>query len=107
MSDASSRESKGLKSAYEKALERMEQEGIDPPRGAAFDEKSLSAIAEERSKAKAKLAELEILHTKSIAGTFDPEQRRQEEADYQAERSRIEDRRDRRIAEIRDSADAG
>ncbi len=97
-------ESKKLKSSYELALDRMEQEGIDRPRKEAFSADSLEAIGEARNKAEAKLAELEILHGKQLETLFDPGARAQEEQQYQAERQRIEDRKERLIAGIREAS---
>ena len=97
-------DSKRLKTAYELALERMESDGIKAPRAEVFDAETLAAIAEIRSQSKAKLAELEILHDKRIATVFDPAKREQEERGYQAERRRLEERQDFKIAEIREQS---
>ena len=53
---------KGIKSAYERALERMESEGIERPREEAFSPEVLAGMDEARKRAEAKLAELEIMH---------------------------------------------
>ena len=104
MSDADDSGEKRLKSAYELALERMEQDGIEKPRKDAFDAESLEALAGARSKADAKLAEMEILHQKSQSSEVDPTVRLRSEQDYQAERQRVEDRRDREIEKLRESS---
>ena len=87
------------------ALEKMERDGIERPREQPFGAESLAAIAEARSRAEAKIAELQILHRKELATLRDPSQIQQEEQQYQAERARIEDRRERRIEEIRQTAE--
>lgn len=90
-----------MKSAYERALERMEEQGIAPPREDALDDKVRDAIAEVRQKADAKLAELEILHRDRLKGQADPAARTQEEDEYRRDRQRTEDRRDAEIAKLR------
>ena len=105
MSEGDSSDSRPLKSAYELALERMEQRGIEKPREDAFDADRLEAIAEARSRAGAKLAELEILHKKQLLEEADPAKRLESERDYRAERQRVEDRREREIAKLRESAE--
>ena len=95
---------KKLKSAYELALERMEQEGIERPREEAFSAESLDAIAQVRGKAEAKLAEIEILHSKQLETLLDPGARLQEEKEYQAERRRIDERKERDVERIREKS---
>ncbi|HBL27012.1 MAG TPA: hypothetical protein DD490_09280, partial [Acidobacteria bacterium] len=60
----------GMKSAYELALERLEQRGVERPRE-DFSAEVLEKIAEVRRQAEAKLAELEILH-RDRAGKSNP-----------------------------------
>ena len=91
----------GMKSAYELALERLEAEGIERPREGGLSDEVKKQIAEERSKAEAKLAELEILHRDKLKTLHDPTQRHQEEEDHRLERLRIEERRDRQIEKLR------
>jgi hypothetical protein len=95
---------KGIKSAYERALERMESEGIDRPREEAFSAEVLAGMDDARKRAEAKLAELEILHQGRLRTLRDPEAFANEEKEYQAERKRIEERRERDIASLRDRA---
>lgn len=78
----------GMKSAYELALERLEQRGIDRPE--VLSDELREQVAEIRRQADAKLAELEILHARSL-----------QEEDYVRERRRIEEDRDRKIAKLR------
>lgn len=51
-----------MKSAYELALERLAQQGIEPPDEAALDDATRARIAEARRLTEAKLVEVEILH---------------------------------------------
>ena len=98
---------KGIKSAYERALERMESEGIERPREEAFSPEVLAGMEEARKRAEAKLAELEILHKGRLRTLRDPVAFANEEKEYQAERRRIEERRERDIAALRDPSRAG
>jgi hypothetical protein len=90
-----------MKSAYELALERLESTGIDRPKEGGLSDDLKARIAAERSKAEAKLAELEILHHDRLKALHDPEAREQEEADHRIEKLRIEERRDRAIDKLR------
>jgi hypothetical protein len=93
-----------LKSAYELAMERLKakdrEDGI-------VEEKPLTAqqkerIAELRLEAKAKLAELEILHRKNLAAAGgDPGVVMKIEENYATDRGRIESRLDSAIAKLR------
>ena len=57
-------------------------------------------IAQLRTEAQAKLAELEILHRKNVAGTSDPAVLAKIEENYAIDRGRAESRRDSEIAKI-------
>jgi len=91
----------GMKSAYEAALERLDAQGIERPREESLTDEVKARIADARSKAVARLAELEILHRDRLRGMYDPVEREKEEEEYRAERSRVEASRDREIAKIR------
>ena len=91
----------GMKSAYELALERLEKQGIERPREETFGDELREKIAEARRKAEAKLAELEILHQNRLKTILEPAKRQEEEEEYVRERRRIEDERERKIAELR------
>jgi hypothetical protein len=91
----------GMKSAYELALERLDATGIDRPKEGGLSDDLKTRIADERSKAEAKLAELEILHRDRLKTLADPTAREQEEEDHRLERLRIEDKRDRAIDKLR------
>lgn len=90
-----------MKSAYELALERLEQQGIERPREESFSEEVRRQMAEVRQKAEADLAQAEIMHQKRLQSLWEPEQRNQEEQDYVLERRRIEDERDRKLDKLR------
>jgi hypothetical protein len=92
----------GMKSAYELALERLEKQGIERPREETFSDELREKIAETRRKAEAKLAELEILHRNRLKTVYEPAKRQEEEEEYLRERRRIEDDRERKIAELRE-----
>jgi hypothetical protein len=91
----------GMRSAYELALERLERQGIEPPREESLSEETRRQVADARQQATAKLAELEILHRDRLKTLYDPTQRREEEEEYVRERRRIEEDRDRKIARLR------
>jgi hypothetical protein len=98
-------ESGGLKSAYELALERLESQGIERPDETALTDETREEVAQVRVKAQAKLAEIEILHRKSLESIFDPLEVERSEQEYRAERQRIEAGRDRKIETLRSPAD--
>lgn len=91
----------GMKSAYDLALERLEQQGIDKPRDEGLSPEVRVKIAELRNQAEAKLAELEILYRDNLARLADPAERAKAEEQYAAERRRIEARLDRDIERAR------
>ena len=89
-----------MKSAYELALERLDEKGIERP--GALDEATRERIAEVRRKAEADLANLEILHRQGRRGQTDPQEAQRAEEEYAAERRRLEARREDAIARLRD-----
>ena len=90
-----------MKSAYDLALERLEQQGIERPRDEGLRPEVREQIAELRNQSEAKLAELEILFRDSLKGTADPSERAKAEEEYAAERRRLEARLDRDIERLR------
>ena len=93
-----------LKSAYELAMEKLKAR--DRERGIAEDTalsaKQKQRIAEVRSQAQAKLAELEILwNSQRRSLEYDPEGIDKAEREYVAERARVEERAESQIASIR------
>lgn len=93
--------SKGLKSAYELALERLEDQGIERPQSESLSAVTREEMAEVRRQAAAKLAELEIMHRDHAQRVIDPEERQKAEERYLQERQEIEAGRDRKIAKLR------
>lgn len=91
----------GMKSAYELALERLKLQGIEPPKQEGLSPALRDQLAQVRSKAEAKLAELEILHQGRLKVQLDPAKRQEEEDEYLRERRRIEEDRDDKIARLR------
>lgn len=91
----------GMKSAYEVALERLERQGIEKPSAVALTEEARAEVEEIRGKARADLAQLEILHHDRLARLPEPSAREQEEQSYLSERARIEARCDREVAKLR------
>ncbi|MEM9593535.1 MAG: hypothetical protein AAGD06_04705 [Acidobacteriota bacterium] len=91
---------KGMKSAYELALERLEQRGIDRPDAASLSEEDRREMQDVRQRAEAKLAELQILHRDRMAKA-DPVKRYEEEEEYGREVRRIEEDRDAKLERIR------
>jgi len=98
-----------LKSAYELAMERLRDK--DREEGAA-ERKPLDAdqkrrIAELRSTAKAKLAELEILHRdQTAAARGDAVKLAELDERYEIDRRRVESRLESDIAAVHREADA-
>ena len=90
-----------MKSAYELALERLEDQGIERPRAESLSAATREEIAEIRRQAAAKLAELEIMHREHRQRVADPEERQKVEERYLRERQEIEAGRDRKIAKLR------
>jgi hypothetical protein len=93
-----------MKSAYELALERMDAEGIGRPRQESLDDATREKMAEVRSKAEARLAELEIVEKRKLAEMRDPAAHAEAEKRYHAERLRIEEARERDLEKLRRAA---
>jgi hypothetical protein len=93
---------KGLKSAYELAMERLNKQDAE----AGIERRPLTdgqkaAIAEIRSFYEAKLAEQEVLHQGRLRGTVDPVERAALEEGYRRDRERFVSERDAKIAKAR------
>lgn len=99
--DKRSEAGSGIRSAWEVALERLEDQGIEGPASDRISEEDRERIAQIRQEAEAKIAELEILHRDRLRGADSPAAREEEKEDYRRERQRIEERRDREIEKIR------
>ena len=94
---------KPLKSAFELAMDRLKAkdraEGVEEAKPLTRVQKD--RIATLRSEGQAKLAELEILHRKNLAGVSDPAEVAKIEANYATDRGRVESRRDSAIDRVR------
>ncbi len=81
-----------LKSSYELAMERLHAQDVEEGVG---DRKSLTdaqkdAIAQLRRDAEAKVAELKILHEKSMAAETDPAKLQELDEHHRIDRRRVE-----------------
>jgi len=95
---------KPLKSAYELAMDRLRAEdrkkGVDEP--AALTTKQKRSIADLRSKAKAKMAEIEIMHEERRAAVLgDPEALTKLEEEIRTDRRRVESRLESDVARVK------
>ncbi len=88
-----------MKSAYERALEKLKSKGIAAPQQDALDGNQRRRIEDERSRHQAKHAELEILHRKNLSP--DPAKRHREEENYRVELRRLAERLESNIERIR------
>ena len=95
---------KGMKSAYELALERLEAQGIERPREEALSEETKHAIADARRLTESKLAELEILHRDKLKKLDDPTKLAEQEEYFQLEKSRITSAGDSAVEKLRSKA---
>jgi hypothetical protein len=90
------------KSAYDLTMERLlaadRESGVEET---PLTEPQKAAIAEARGVATSRLAEREILYRAAMRQTADPAEREKAAEEYQIDRKRIEDDRDRAIEAIR------
>jgi hypothetical protein len=94
----------GMKSAYELALERLEEQGIEKPREGGLAPEIQQQIAEIRQRAEAEIAKLEILLQDQLKASPDPVDQTTARDQYAADRRRLEERRDREIEKLRRDA---
>ena len=98
-----------LKSAYELAMERLKakdrEAGIDEP--IPLSDAQKAKIAELRQAAKAKLAEIEIMHHKRLAAAVsgDPEEIAKLEEQFRVDRGRVESKLESDIAVVKRGGD--
>jgi len=97
-------EDQPLKSAYELAMERLRAEdreaGVEESKPLTDEQKQ--EIARLRQEAKAKLAELEILHRDAVAAAVDdPEKLHKVEEQHRVDRERVESRLESAVARVR------
>jgi hypothetical protein len=94
---------KPLKSAYELAMERLRardrEQGAGDSTPLTQDQKE--EIARLRQEAKAKLAEIEILHRDALRAATDPESVTKLEEQHRIDRERITSRLETAIARVR------
>ena len=93
---------KGVKSAYELAMERLRkkdlEEGVEHR---PLSDKQKAEIAEIRNFYEAKLAETELLHQARLRSMFDPAERTAREEEYRRDRERLSTERDAKIQKVR------
>ena len=104
---AANDKAKGMKSAYELALERMESQGIDRPSSTTLSDSTKQAIADARALTQAKIAELEILHRDQMAKLGDPTERMEQEEFYRRERETITRDGEAKVERIKAGAGRG
>jgi hypothetical protein len=94
---------KPLKSAFDLAMDRLKAQDLAEgvKEAAPLTNAQKNRIAELRTQAQAKLAELEILHRKNSAGIGDPAVLAKLEENYAIDRGRAESRRDAEIEKVR------
>jgi len=92
----------GPKSAYELAMERLRRKDAEDGdvRGPVTDGQK-AEIAEVRSRAEARIAELKILHQSKVTAIFDPDARELLDAELRRDLQRVEEDREAKIARIR------
>ena len=100
------KDSKQLKSAYELAMERLEAEDAKKGRHrTSLSAEQKAEIADRRAEARAKLAELEILHRDKLADVQADPERAAELAElgehYEIDRRRIESNLESQIERIK------
>jgi hypothetical protein len=93
---------KPLKSAFELAMDRLKAKDVADgvEEATPLTKAQKNRIAELRTEAQAKLAELEILHRKNLAGTSDPAELKKIEENYLTDRARAESRCESEIAKV-------
>jgi len=92
---------RGMKSAYELALEQLDRDGIERPREDGLRPEIRDEIAEIRSRTEASLAKLEILLRDRLGTLHDPVERAAAQREYAIDRQRLERQRDLKIADLR------
>lgn len=91
------------KSAYELAMARLrEKDAAAGVVSGPISDAQKAEIAEVRSRADARIAELKILHQSKVAGLFDPDARALADDELRRELQRIDEERAHKIAKIRE-----
>jgi hypothetical protein len=91
----------GIKSAYERALERLAEQGIEKPREEAYSEETLKEMSAVRQRAEARLAEVEILHRDRRKAARTAADLEEADRKYRIDRERIEAERERDLGALR------
>ena len=89
------------KSSFELAMERLRAADSSETKEKPLSSTQKEKIGEARRVAAARLAECEILFKDALKRTPDPAEREKAEGEYQIDRQRINDDRDRAIDAIR------
>jgi hypothetical protein len=91
------------KSAYELAMARLrEKDAAAGVVSGPISDEQKAQIAEVRSRAEARIAELKILHQSKVAGLFDHDARALADDELRRELQRIDEEREHKIAKIRE-----
>lgn len=90
-----------MKSAYDLALERLDEQGIERPKEGGLDPEVQRQITEIRQRAEAELAKIEILLQDRLRASPDPADQVAVRDEYASDRRRLEERRDREIDRLR------
>lgn len=93
-----------MKSAYELALERLDEQGIERPKEGGLDPEVQDQITQIRQRAEADLAKLEILLQDRVKASPDPADQEAAREEYASDRRRLEEQRDRKIEKLRRDA---
>lgn len=90
------------KSAYELAMARLRQQDADAGIvETPLTETQREAIAEIRRTCEAKIAEVQILHQSTTAGSFDPAATAAADEELRRDIQRLRDDADRKVAKVR------
>jgi len=91
-----------MKSAYELAMERLQQKDVDAGiEHTPLTDAQKAAIAEIRSVYESKFAEVQVLHEGKLREMFDPAERDVRMEEYRRDRERLTSERDAKIAKAR------
>lgn len=91
-----------MKSAYELAMERLQQKDVDAGiTHTPLTDAQKAAIAEIRSLYESKFAEVQMLHEGKLREMFDPAEQEARMEEYRRDRERLTSERDAKIAKAR------
>ena len=90
------------KSAYELAMERLRRKDAESGESeVALTEAQKAAIADARQVYAARKAQVEIMHTAALAGTYEPEAQARLVEEFRRDLGRLESERDQKIDAVR------